>query len=143
VSFSGGEPLLRRDLFDIATHARNQGHEISLFTNGTLIQDAKTAHRLAEWFDWIQISLDGATPAVHDAFRGAGTFRRLMARLQQIYFETSVDHMAQCADCDLRYICGGGCRVRNLRERGDPHLPTCTEESRDAIYRRLLASDEA
>ena len=67
----------------------------------------------------------------------------LMARLQQIYFETSVDHVAECADCDLRYICGGGCRVRNLRERGDPRLPTCTEESRDAIYRRLLASDEA
>ena len=32
VSFSGGEPLLRRDLFEIAAHARNQGHEIFLFT---------------------------------------------------------------------------------------------------------------
>ena len=63
----------------------------------------------------------------------------LAAQLARIYEEASVDHLAECASCDLRLICGGGCRVRNLREQGDPCRPSCTEESRQALYRQLVA----
>ncbi|MBU0493455.1 MAG: SPASM domain-containing protein [Chloroflexi bacterium] len=63
----------------------------------------------------------------------------LAAQLDRIYAETSVDHMAECAGCDLRLICGGGCRVRNRLERDDPWRPGCSEESRQALYRQLLA----
>lgn len=275
VAFSGGEPMLRTDLFDLAAHVRSQGHQLSLFTNGTLIQDKQTARRLGALFDWVQVSLDGATPAVHDAVRGGGTFARtlgaiqlladtgtrvrigvtvmpqnaadlaahlpdlldslggtrlsvavssawsegraltsricpepgalddavvdilarleargwpgaparrprrprrscgygggvivaangdvhpcpvltrplgnvrttpladLVAQLDRIYEEATVDHMPACAGCDLRLLCGGGCRVRNLRERGDVRQPHCTEASREAIYRSLALS---
>src|SRR5574337_1614306 len=65
---SGGEPLLRRDLFDIAARARAMGFYVGLSSNGTLI-DAAMAERIAQArFDYVGISLDGIG-AVHDRFR--------------------------------------------------------------------------
>jgi heme d1 biosynthesis radical SAM protein NirJ len=65
---SGGEPLLRPDLFDIAARARSQGFYVGLSTNGTLI-DAPMAERIAQaGFDYVGISLDGLRDT-HDRFR--------------------------------------------------------------------------
>ena len=65
---SGGEPLARRDLFDIASRAREMGMFLALSTNGTQII-GETADRVAEiGFDYVGISLDGIG-ATHDAFR--------------------------------------------------------------------------
>jgi heme d1 biosynthesis radical SAM protein NirJ len=65
---SGGEPLLRPDLFDIAARARQQGFYVALSTNGTLIDEAM-AERIAQaGFDYVGISLDGLR-ATHDRFR--------------------------------------------------------------------------
>jgi radical SAM protein with 4Fe4S-binding SPASM domain len=70
--FSGGEPLMREDLFDLAGYAKEKKLRIVLISNGTLIND-RIAERLTI-FDAIQISLEGSTSAVHDKLRGAGTF---------------------------------------------------------------------
>jgi heme d1 biosynthesis radical SAM protein NirJ len=68
---SGGEPLLRPDLFVIAAEAKRLGFHLSLSTNGTLI-DATLAARVAEArFDYVGISIDGL-PGIHDRFRGRG-----------------------------------------------------------------------
>jgi heme d1 biosynthesis protein len=65
---SGGEPLLRPDLFEIAARARAMGFYVGLSTNGTLI-DAAMADRIEQArFDYVGISLDGIG-AVHDRFR--------------------------------------------------------------------------
>ena len=65
---SGGEPLLRADIFDIAARARALGFYVGLSTNGTLI-DAPMADRIAaQGFDYVGISLDGLR-ATHDRFR--------------------------------------------------------------------------
>ena len=65
---SGGEPLLRPDLFEIATHAKAASMHVSLSTNGTLI-DAPLADRIAEQrFDYVGISIDGLRET-HDRFR--------------------------------------------------------------------------
>lgn len=76
VLLSGGEPLARRDLFDLVAHGRALGLRFTLSTNGTLI-DERTAHRIRELdFTYVGISLDGIGPT-HDAFRGVdGAFRR-------------------------------------------------------------------
>ncbi len=67
---TGGEPLYRPDLFEIAAYATNQGARVCLASNGTLIND-EIARRLKEvGVMRVAISLDGATPDVHDAFRG-------------------------------------------------------------------------
>lgn len=79
VLFSGGEPLVRKDLFELAEFARGLGLHVVLSTNGTLI-DRATAQRFAQLkFAYIGISLDSAIPAVHDKFRGVeGAFARTM-----------------------------------------------------------------
>src|SRR6185295_15282180 len=79
VLFSGGEPLVRPDLFELAAHARSLGLHVVLSTNGTLI-DRRTADRLkALEFAYVGISLDSAIPAIHDEFRGMpGAFERTM-----------------------------------------------------------------
>ena len=65
---SGGEPLLRPDLFDIAERARTMGFYVGLSSNGTLI-GADNIDRIAQTkFDYVGISLDGLQPT-HDRFR--------------------------------------------------------------------------
>lgn len=70
VLFSGGEPLVRKDLFGLAAHARHRGLHVVLSTNGTLIT-REVARKLKDHdFAYVGISLDSAFPEVHDRFRG-------------------------------------------------------------------------
>ncbi|TXH86881.1 MAG: heme d1 biosynthesis radical SAM protein NirJ [Rhodoferax sp.] len=65
---SGGEPLLRPDILDIANEARDMGFYVGLSTNGTLI-DAPLAKKIAAvGFNYVGISLDGIGKT-HDLFR--------------------------------------------------------------------------
>lgn len=75
---SGGEPLVRPDLLEIAHYATTHGVRVGLSTNGTLL-DSQTVQRLREaGVAYIGISLDGPE-AVNDKFRGSlGAFRRTL-----------------------------------------------------------------
>jgi len=71
---SGGEPLFRPDIFDIARHATDAGLIVALATNGTLI-DAETAAKIKEaGIRRVSVSFDGADAETHDIFRGQGAF---------------------------------------------------------------------
>src|SRR5262245_27166070 len=75
--FSGGEPLYRKDLFDLARHARNRGITTALATNGTLIDELTANKIVAAGFQRVAISIDGADAETHDRFRGIpGSFVR-------------------------------------------------------------------
>jgi len=76
VLFSGGEPLLRPDLFQLVAGSRRLGLRPTLSTNGTLIT-AEVARKIREaGFTYVGISLDGIGE-VHDYFRGMrGAFGR-------------------------------------------------------------------
>ncbi len=65
---SGGEPLLREDIFDVAELLRERGIKTYLSTNGLLI-NRENVGKIKESFDYAGVSLDG-TPEVHDSFRG-------------------------------------------------------------------------
>jgi len=65
---SGGEPLLRPDIFEIATRAKALGFYTGLSSNGTLIDEAMVARIAAVGFDYVGVSLDGIA-ATHDRFR--------------------------------------------------------------------------
>ena len=69
ILFSGGEPLLRKDLFPLATLAREYGLRIALSTNGTLITDKVAGEINRLGFAEVGISLDGIG-ANNDRFRG-------------------------------------------------------------------------
>jgi len=67
---SGGEPLYRPDLFDIAEYGVAAGFRLALATNGTLVTDRVAAKIADTGFSRVAISLDGANAATHDQFRG-------------------------------------------------------------------------
>ncbi len=69
VVLSGGEPLLREDVFDIAAHGTKKGLRMCLATNGTLVTQ-ETCGRIKEaGIKMVSLSLDGSTAAFHDDFR--------------------------------------------------------------------------
>lgn len=76
--FSGGEPLLRKDIFELGCLAAESGLRPVISSNGTLITD-EVARRIREaGFQYVGISIDGA-PATHDEFRNkAGAFEEAM-----------------------------------------------------------------
>jgi len=81
---SGGEPLFRPDIFDIARHATDAGLIVALATNGTLI-DADIAPRIkASGVRRVSISFDGADAATHDIFRGKGAFDKAIAGMNHL-----------------------------------------------------------
>jgi radical SAM protein with 4Fe4S-binding SPASM domain len=74
---TGGEPLLRRDFFDIYAYARHKGLILTLFTNGTLVTQ-RIADYLAEWRPFnIEITLYGATQETYERVTGIpGSYAR-------------------------------------------------------------------
>lgn len=69
--FSGGEPLLRKDIFELAEYAKSIGMNTILHTNGILI-DGKNADRIAECFDVVNLPIDGADERAN-AMMGRGS----------------------------------------------------------------------
>ena len=67
---SGGEPLWRRDVFDLAHRARSRNIRVALATNGTLVDEAMAQRIQDAGIQRVAISLDGADRATHDTFRG-------------------------------------------------------------------------
>jgi heme d1 biosynthesis radical SAM protein NirJ len=65
---SGGEPLLRPDIFDISRRAKEMGFYVGLSSNGTLIDESNIERIAAIGFDYVGVSLDGIR-ATHDVFR--------------------------------------------------------------------------
>ena len=67
---TGGEPLERPDLFDIATACAGIFTRVALATNGTMVDDDMARKMVGAGIRRVSVSIDGATPATHDAFRG-------------------------------------------------------------------------
>ncbi len=79
---SGGEPLLRPDIFDIAKRAKAQGFYVGLSSNGTLIDDDNIDAIEEVGFDYVGVSLDGIEQT-HDTFRRKqGAFKASLAGIR-------------------------------------------------------------
>lgn len=77
---TGGEPLVRKDLFEIASACSKMFSRVALATNGTLVDDACAARIAGSGIQRVSISIDGADAATHDAFRGLpGSFDSALA----------------------------------------------------------------
>jgi heme b synthase len=111
---SGGEPLIRPDIFEIAEHAVAKGLRVALATNGTLIDEPMAQRIVDAGIRRVAVSLDGATAETHDAFRALpGSFaqalegiRHLRAREMSVQVNTTVarhnvDELPQILDLAL------------------------------------------
>ena len=81
---SGGEPLFRPDIFDIARYATDAGLIVALATNGTLINAAVAQKIKDSGVKRVSISLDGADAPTHDIFRGPGAFDASMRGINHL-----------------------------------------------------------
>ena len=87
---SGGEPLLRPDIFQVSQRAKDMGFYVGLSTNGTLI-DAGNIDAIADvGYDYVGISIDGTRPT-HDLFRR-----------KQGAFDASMAGIRLCRDRDIK-----------------------------------------
>ena len=89
INIGGGEPMVRRDFFELLEYSIANGIGVKFSTNGAFI-DAEKARRLAamDYLD-IQISLDGIDAVTNDAVRGPGSYemaRRAMDNLAAANF---------------------------------------------------------
>lgn len=82
ILFSGGEPLMRHDLFELIAHAKSKGMRAVISTNGTMIT-ADVAQRLKEFgLSYVGVSLDGLKET-NDKFRGVkGAFDQALAGIR-------------------------------------------------------------
>jgi MoaA/NifB/PqqE/SkfB family radical SAM enzyme len=84
VCLSGGEPLLHPKFYEIAQIFKSRKSIINTISNGWLV-DEKQAEKISELVSCIQISIDGATPEVHDAIRRRkGSWRRAIKAVENL-----------------------------------------------------------
>lgn len=72
IILTGGEPLLRQDIYDLAAYGTSRGLRMVIAPNGTLLDAQKAARLKACGIQRVSISLDGATEVSHDRFRQVG-----------------------------------------------------------------------
>jgi heme b synthase len=91
VILTGGEPLLRPDIFEIARYGTQQGLRMVMAPNGTLITESVAREMAASGIQRISISLDGATRESHDRFRQVdGAFEGALRGIKRVK-EAGVD----------------------------------------------------
>ncbi len=101
---SGGEPLMRQDVFEVARYARDRGLRVAMSPNGTLITDAAAREMAASGIARVSVSIDGSEPSLHDAVRGVpGAFDAAMeglasCRAHGIGFQLNTTVMRQNLD---------------------------------------------
>jgi radical SAM protein with 4Fe4S-binding SPASM domain len=92
---SGGEPLYRHDIFDLASFATQRGLRVALATNGTLVTKDVARKIVASGVKRVSISLDGSDAMTHDTFRGIpGAFDAAiygMRNLQQLGMSVQIN----------------------------------------------------
>jgi MoaA/NifB/PqqE/SkfB family radical SAM enzyme/SAM-dependent methyltransferase len=114
---TGGEPLVRKDVFTLLRHAtESKGLETIVLTNATVLQGAvyEGLKRLAADRVRFQVSIDGSRPETSDAIRGPGTFKR------------ALDGVRLLADLGFEVSLTTVTTTRNLAEL--PELPQLAKE---------------
>jgi radical SAM protein with 4Fe4S-binding SPASM domain len=115
LAFSGGEPLSRRDFFEVANYAVKRGLYVSVATNGTLLTKENVKKLKLVGIHYVEISIDGATAKTHDTFRGvAGAF------------EKAVTGLKNCVEAELCVCIATTATKSNLEEM--PAIVSLAEE---------------
>jgi len=154
---SGGEPLLRPDIFEISEEAKRLGFYVALSTNGTRI-DGSNIERIAELeYDYVGISLDG-TEQTHDHLRGEpGAFQAAMRGVEHcqrvgikvgLRFTLTQDNAAELSTIlklidsrgiDKFYLSHLNYGGRGYKVRGEDALDAMTRDAMELLFETCLA----
>jgi Fe-coproporphyrin III synthase len=154
---SGGEPLIRKDIFAVSERAKRMGFYVGLSTNGTLIEEEVADRIAAIGYDYVGISLDGIG-AVHDRFRGMdGAFDASLAAVRRLLrlgvkvglrFTMTADNadslpplldLAEAEGVDKLYLSHLVYAGRGNKNRGDDAGEGITRRGMDLLIERAWA----
>ncbi len=159
VSFTGGEPLLRKDLPKLIKYASSQGMRVNLISNGTLATPPLVREMASSGLASAQLSIESCSAKKHDAITGcAGSFEKTLAALQMfkdagvlVHPNTTLSRLNihECADfpefvkntlgCNrfsMNLVIPAGAAAANSAETSlsyseiGRHIPAIIEESR-------------
>ncbi len=149
---SGGEPLLRPDIFDISRRAKSMGFYVGLSTNGTLINEDNINDIVDTDYNYVGISLDGMRET-HDVFRAMpGAFDAALNGVRLCHerglkvglrFTLTQDNahdlpnliqLAEDEGVDKFYLSHLNYAGRGNKNRGDDAQHTLTREAMDYLF---------
>jgi MoaA/NifB/PqqE/SkfB family radical SAM enzyme len=78
ISISGGEPLLRKDVFELIRYADERGLAVHICSNGMLLNRENVIRLRDAGVDTVSVSIESPTPEVHDRLRGPGSHERVV-----------------------------------------------------------------
>lgn len=84
VSITGGEAMLRKDLFELIEYIRANRMTVHLNTNGLLLRDKNVAQLVATGVETVSISIESTDSKVHDAIRGKGTLAHTIEGIRRL-----------------------------------------------------------
>jgi radical SAM protein with 4Fe4S-binding SPASM domain len=123
VVLTGGEPMMRPDIFAIAEAAARLGLMVVVGTNGTLLNERRVAKLMDAGVRAVGISLDSLDPAYHDGFRGMpGAWEKALAGIDacrraglmfQIHFSVTDDNAGELDDM-IAFAGSAGAAVLNV-----------------------------
>jgi mycofactocin radical SAM maturase len=154
VNIGGGEPTVRKDFWELVAYATAHHVGVKFSTNGSRIDAERAAWLRGNDYVDVQISLDGATAAVNDAVRGAGSYDTALRAMEQLAgtgFKLSVvitrENASQLDDFKaIADFYGAQLRLTRLRPSGrgadvwDTLHPTQAQQR--VVYDWLLAHGE-
>ena len=145
LTLSGGEPLVRRDFFEIAARARELGFALRIYTNGYLIDEAmaKKIKQIANPVE-IEISLHGGTPETHDRLTCVpGSFRKIVSAVRflraegiKVNFKTPVTRDNQGEVLEMERLA----HELDVRIQFDTVITPRDDGDKDPL--RLMATDD-
>lgn len=153
---TGGEPLLRRDIYDIASHASSAGMWVVMGTNGVLVNDYVADKMIECGVKGVGISIDSVDPEKHNSFRGGPNAWELSVRALDICRRKGLEVLVQSTVTSMNVD-----EIRSLiafaKEHGawsfnlyflvqtgrGQELNDLTAEQTDEILRLLARSQEA
>lgn len=137
--FTGGEPLLRDDFFDIAFHARQRGLALTLLTNGTLIDSA--AARRIKSLDFYEVSISLYGFDCHDRVTGVkGSLDNTLNAIKYLTREgTAVDIKTPVMNCNYNEIpqIEKFCEQNGLSYSPNPSITICSDGTKDTLGFRM------
>ena len=82
ITYTGGEPLLRQDIFDLIAAVDHDRAHVSMFSNGLLLTEENVARLVGAGLHSLMVSIDDPRPEVHDSLRGMeGCYDKAIAGL--------------------------------------------------------------
>lgn len=134
--FSGGEPLLKKDIGEIVNFGKKCGFILNMDTNGTLVE--KNLGILKE-IDNVQLSIDGPEK-VHDAIRGKGVFKKCMDSLE-LFKKNGINPLINCviSKNNLDYVdfMANLAKEKKAFINFQPVVPV-TPEAREELSREMI-----